>query len=383
MTAYMTEYMTAYRRVVLAALVAVAAAGCGGDGDARSANASTVQAVTLGASDLAVATRTTLVAGVPLSGPLVPKVNVVLGAPIAEQLVEMLVNEGDPVRQGQPVARFRDDVLRAAALSAQADLATAQTQVRMAAAESTRAEALFAEGAIARRDHDNALLALESARARLALTQSQAVSTGDRLETATLRSPVNGVVSQRHAQAGDRVDFGKPVLTIVNNSVLQLEASVEARWLGALRVGRPVILTLAQQETGDTIRGRLARINPTADPATRQVRVYVDVPNHGNLVGGLFVSGQVVVGEAPGAVAVPRTAVRAEGTGRVVYVVAAGRVARRPVTLGIEDVARGLVQITGGVQAGETVIVGPVDGLGDGVPVEVSGQAGADSQRAR
>lgn len=377
--------MTAYRQAMFAALVTATAVGCGGGGDARNASASTVQAATLGASDLAVAARTTLVTGVPLSGPLLPKVSVVLGAPIAEQLVEVLVNEGDPVRQGQPVARFRDDVLRAAALSAQADLATAQTQVRMAAAESTRAEALFAEGAIARRDHDNTLLALETARARLALAQSQAASAGDRLETATLRSPVNGVVSQRHAQAGDRVDFGKPVLTIVNNSVLQLEASIEARWLGALRVGRPVVLTLAQQDNGDTIRGRLARINPSADPATRQVRIYVEVPNHGNLVGGLFVSGLVTVGEALNAVAVPRAAVRTEGADHVVYVVASGRVSRRAVTLGIEDLARGLVQITDGVRAGETVVVGPVEGLGDGVPVEVSGQAGgrADSQTAR
>jgi membrane fusion protein, multidrug efflux system len=373
--------MKAYRQVGLVALVAAAASGCGGGGDARNASASTVQAATLGASDLAVATRTTLVAGVSLSGALEPKVNVVLGAPIAEQLVEMLVNEGDPVRQGQPVARFRDDVLRSASLSAQADLATAQSQVRMAAAESTRAEALFAEGAIARRDHDNTLLALETARARLALTQSQAASAADRLETATLKSPVTGVVSQRHAQAGDRVDFGKPVLTIVNNSVLQLEASVEAQWLGALRVGRPVVLTLAQQASGDTIRGRLARINPTADPATRQVRIYVDVPNHGNLVGGLFVSGQVVVSEARGVVAVPRAAVRTEGAERVVYVVAEGRVARRPVTLGIEDVARGLIQLASGVRAGETVIVGPVEGLGDGVPVEVSGPGAAGPGR--
>ena len=372
--------MKAFLGVMAAASVLVLAA-CGGKKDtANAASASTVAAATLGASDLVPATRATLVEGVPLSGPLTPKVSVVVGAPIAEQLVEMFVNEGDAVRQGQPIARFRDDVLRANALSARADLQTATTQVRVAAAESTRAETLFAEGAIARRDHDNTLLALESMRSRAALSASQAAASDDRLETATVKSPVAGVVSLRSAQAGDRVDFGKPIMTIVDNSVLQLEASVEARWLSELRIGRPVALTVASMR--DTIIGRISRINPAADPATRQVRIYVDIANPGSLVGGLYASGRALVREAKDAVAVPRTAVRREGTSGepVVYVVASGIIARRPVTLGIEDADRGLVQITGGVAVGELVIVGPVDGLADGMRVDV-GRASGPSDR--
>lgn len=367
--------MTVSMRVLALAAVAVLAACSGKKDAATTASASNVAAVTLGASDLIPASRTTLVEGVPLSGPLSPKVSVVVGAPIAEQLVEMFVNEGDAVRQGQPIARFRDDVLRANAQSARSDLQTATTQVRIAAAESTRADALFAEGAIARRDHDNAMLALETARSRAALSASQSANADDKVETATVKSPVAGVVSLRSAQAGDRVDFGKPIMTIVNNSVLQLEASVEARWLSELRIGRQVSLTVASMR--DTITGRISRINPTADPATRQVRIYVDIPNPGTLVGGLYASGRALVREAKDVVAVPRTAVRREGTDSapVVYVVVAGVIARRPVTLGVEDADRGLVQITQGVAVGELVIVGPVDGLADGMRVDVGQKA--------
>jgi len=367
--------MKPYIKALALASVAVLAS-CGGKKDsATPASATNVATATLGASDLVPAVRTTLVEGVPLSGPLAPKVSVVVGAPIAEQLAEVFVNEGDPVRQGQPIARFRDDVLRANAQSARAELQTATTQVRVAAAESTRAEALFAEGAIARRDHDNALLSLETAHSRAALSASQVASADDRLETATVKSPVTGIVSLRSAQAGDRVDFGKPIMTIVNNSVLQLEASVEARWLGELRIGRPVRLTVASMH--DTIIGRISRINPTADPATRQVRLYVDIPNPGTLVGGLYASGRALVREAADAVAVPRAAVRREGNNGepVIYVVVSGVIARRTVTLGIEDSDRGLVQVTRGVEAGDQVIVGPVDGLADGMRVDV-GRAG-------
>ncbi len=364
---------------VVAALAAAGMAACGGESEAARAEETTAVAVTLGAADIARAERATLTSGVPLSGPLVPKVSVTVGAPIAEQIVEMFVDEGSAVRRGQPIARFRDDVLRASAASARAEVATARMAVAVAVAESTRAEVLFHEGAIARRDHDNALLATESARARFALAEAQAASAEDRLETATLKAPVSGIVSALHAQAGDRVDNGKPVLSIVDNRVLELEASVEAQWLRELRIGRAVRLTLSQGGGGgvaDTITGRIARINPSADPATRQVRLYVDVPNQaGRLVGGLFVSGRAVVAEVHDVVAVLPAAVRTEGERQetVVYVVERQIVARRPVTVGVRDAERGLVEITSGLAPGDVVIVGPIEHLADGMRVEIAG----------
>ena len=361
---------------VAAALASLALVACGGEStEEAAAEETSATTVTLGAADIARAERATLTSGVPLSGPLSPKVSVTVGAPLAEQIVEMFVDEGSAVQRGQPIARFRDDVLRASAASARAEVATTRMAVAVAVAESTRAEALFREGAIARRDHDNALLATESARARFALAEAQAASAEDRLETATLKAPVGGIVSALHAQAGDRVDNGKPVLSIVDNRVLELEASVEAQWLRELRIGRTVWLTVSQAG-GDTITGRIARINPSADPATRQVRLYVDVPNGaGRLVGGLFVSGHAVVAEARDVVTVPPAAVRSEGERQetVVYVVARQIVARRPVTVGLRDTERGLVEIKSGLEPGEVVIVGPIENVADGMRVELAG----------
>ncbi len=368
--------MKAYVKAGMAAALVCGAAACGGKAGSETAQAATTTAaVTLDAADVAQASRATLREGVPVSGPLEPKVNITVGAPIAEQVAEMFVDEGQPVRQGQPLARFRDDVVRAAAASARADVATARMQVNVAVAESSRADALLREGAIARRDHDNALLTVESARARLALAEAQSASAEDRLETATLKAPVAGVISRRHAQAGDRVDFGEPVVDLVDTRTLQLAASVPTDRLAELRIGRPVSLRVAQLE-GTEIAGRISRINPTADPATRQIKIYVDIPNAGHrLVGGLFASGRVVTHEVVDAVAVPRAAVRYEGEERspIIYVVDHGKVARRPVGLGIADEAQSLVQITSGLAGGETVIVGPIEGLSDGSPVEISG----------
>jgi RND family efflux transporter MFP subunit len=369
---------------------AVSAGGCGAKraGDAAGGAAVAQDApntATLNANDVAVARRQTLRAGIPLSGALEAKVKVTVGAPLAEQLMEVYVNEGDRVQQGQPLARFRDQVLQAAAAYARADVEAQRMNVRVAEAESARAVALFGEGAIAQRDRDNALAALQATRARLSLSESQAASSEDRLKTATLTAPAAGVISKRYAQAGDRVDNGKPVFELVDTRVLQLAASVPTEWLPELRVGRPVSLTVAQLDSSH-VSGQIARINPTADPATRQIQIYVDVPNPGErLVGGLFVSGRVLTREARDAVAVPRQAVRYEGEARTpcVYEVSRGRIARRQVAVGVADDDLSLVAIAAGVAAGDTVIVGPIEGLADGTPVRVGGGASPGARPVR
>lgn len=381
--------MTALRsRTVLVITAAVGLAACAGkrpEATSGEAKAEVVPNVaTLNSADVAVVQRVALRAGIPLSGALEPKVRVTVGAPMAEQIVEVYVNEGDRVRQGQPLGKFKDQVLQAAATSARADVQTQRMAVRVAEAESARAVALFSEGAIAQRDRDNALVALEGARARLSLAESQAANADDRLHSATLTAPAAGVISKRFVQAGDRVDNGKPVLELVDTRVLQLSASVPTEWLPELRIGRTVNLTIAQLDSSH-VSGQISRINPTADPATRQIQIYVDVPNdRETLVGGLFASGRVVTREARDAVAVPRVAVRYEGEERApyVYAVNGGKIARRRVTVGIADDDRGLVEISSGVAAGDTVVIGPIEGLADGTPVVV-GNARAGAQGTR
>lgn len=382
--------MTAYRWGTV--LVMVAAAGLAGCGAKKAAGAGgeavaevAPNVATLNPADVAVAQRLTLRSGFPLSGALEPKVRVTVGAPLAEQLLEMYVNEGDRVRQGQPLARFKDQVLQSAATYARADVGTQRMAVRVAEAESARAVALFGEGAIAQRDRDNALVALEAARARLSLAESQAANADDRLHSSTLTAPAAGVISKRFVQAGDRVDIGKPVVELVDTRILQLTASVPTEWLSELRIGRTVSLRIAQMDSS-LVSGRISRINPTADAATRQIQIYVDVPNpRETLVGGLFASGRVVTREVAGAVAVPRVAVRYEGEDRTpyVYAVSNGKIAKRSVTIGLADDDQGLVEIASGIAAGDTVVVGPIEGLSNGTPVEIGRAARAPAQGSR
>ncbi len=124
--------------------------------------------------------------------------------------------------------------------------------------------------------------------------------------------------------------------------------------------------------------GRVARVNAAVDPATRQVKVYVTVPNRGGrLMGGLFASGRVVLREVKGAVAVPLTALRRDAAGKTyVLIVESGHIARRDVAPGATDEQASLVQITAGLTGGETVVLGAASGLEPGQPVTIAGGEG-------
>jgi len=358
--------MTARRMMVLAALgLMVLINACGGDAgseEARTAGSSRTAAV-VGASDVFEAKKTDLIAGVPVSGSLQPAIDIRVNSPVAEILQDVLVREGDAVKKGQVLARFSTRSLAPHAASAEA-------QRRVAAADFERMKNLFAEGAVSQKDVENAELGLRTAEANAALSTQK-------LEEATLRAAEAGVIARRLVDAGSRVKDGDHLFQLVNTDQLEFEATVPAQYVADVRVGSPVALIVTGLE-GLAVSGRVSRVNAAADAATRQVKVYVSVPNPGHrIVGGLFASGRIVLKEARGAVAIPQPGLKNDDAGKTyVLIIENGRVARRDVTVGLSDEASGMTEITSGLNGGESVIVGPIDGLRVGDQIQLVGREG-------
>ena len=125
--------------------------------------------------------------------------------------------------------------------------------------------------------------------------------------------------------------------------------------------------------------GRVTRVNPTADPATRQVRIIASIPNAGNaLVGGLFAEGRVAT-EIRNAPVVPIVAVDERGVRPSVMRVKHGRVERVEIELGLRDEQTETVEVRSGVVPGDTLLLGTARGLTPGTPVKVS--TPSDSKR--
>jgi membrane fusion protein (multidrug efflux system) len=348
--------------VAAVTLAAVAMARCGGGAEAADTPADSIRTAVLGPDDVAPVTRRDLIAGIPVSGTLQPSEEVRITSPIPEVVDQVLVKEGEAVGRGQVLARFRTSALEPAALSAGA-------QRRKAEADYERMQNLYKEGAVSEQDVENAEVALRAAEATEASAQK-------RLDESTVRAPMSGVVSQRAVDSGDRVKDGDFLFQLVNTRELEFEATVPSEYVGKVRPGAPAALTVTGADFGVT--GRVSRVNATVDEATRQVKIYLAVPNPGNrLVGGLFASGRIVLQSVHGAVAVPVSAVRTGPKGhQYVLVIESGKVARRDVATGAADEEASLVEITTGLKGGETVIVGPASGLEVGEPVSVAGREG-------
>ncbi|HTO89807.1 MAG TPA: efflux RND transporter periplasmic adaptor subunit [Candidatus Sulfotelmatobacter sp.] len=343
-----------------ALLALVAVYGCGGKSGDSAAAGVAQNAALLAASDVGVVTRTDLTSGVPVSGTLTPSVDVKVTAPMAELIEQVLVREGQAVSKGQLLARFRGASFEAAATSARA-------QLKIASDDYDRQQNLFKEGAVSKHD-------VESAEAAFKMAQANEAQASKKWDDANVRSPINGVVSVRSVESGDRPGDGDPMFEIVNTAEFEFEATVPSEFIPHIRVGSPVRLNVSGFPAG-SVQGHVARVNAAVDAATRQVKVYVNVPNPGGrLVGGLFASGSIVTEESRQALAAPASGVRGQGDATYAMVVENGKLAKRAIKIGVRDDARDLIEILSGLKPGDSVVTGPIEGLVEGQSVQIGGK---------
>jgi RND family efflux transporter MFP subunit len=170
--------------------------------------------------------------------------------------------------------------------------------------------------------------------------------------------------------AGDIVTAGAELFTVVDPSSMRLEASVPSESLPELRLGAAVSFAVRGYE--QRFEGRIDRIAPQTDAATRQLPIYVSIPNtSGRLVGGLFAEGRVITDSVTGVV-VPVNAINLTGPTPWAARVVNNTVERVNVTLGLRDPRTERVQIVSGLNAGDTVLRGAAQGIAPGTAVQVS-----------
>jgi RND family efflux transporter MFP subunit len=348
----------------------IAAAACKG-GAAAESDSSAAETTTIGAENIAVVTSGVLQSGPTVSGSLMPEREAAVRAQVGGSVLQTFVDQGQAVRAGQTLGRIESGGLQDVYLSARSGVTSASNNADIARRELERAQKLLAAGAIAERDIEQARrsaisanAALADARARLATAQKQVGNT-------IITAPISGVVSDRQVSAGDVVQPGALLFTVVDPSSMRLEGSVPAEQLSQVRLGAPVTFTV-NGYPGRTFTGKVTRVNPTADPATRQVRIVVSIPNaEGRLVGGLFATGRLASESRTGMV-VPASAVDSRSNVPAVFRIKGGKVERVPVQLGLRDEGAERVEIASGVQVGDTLLLGAAQGITPGTIVKVS-----------
>jgi membrane fusion protein, multidrug efflux system len=353
-----------------AALATLTLAACGKP-DAAASEAPPEVTVQVGPEAMAIAQRTALSSGPILSGSLVAERTAQIRAEVSGSVVQVFMDPGARVAKGTSLAKIDDRAINDAYLSARSGVSAAQSGADIAARELSRAETLQKAGAISDRDLENARRGELSARTMLDDAKARLASAQKLLDATNVLAPYSGVVSERFVNAGDVVVPGAPLMNIVDPATMRLEAAVPAEQLSQVRVGAPVRFSVTGYP-GRTFEGRISSINPSADPQTRQVRLFVRIPNAGNqLVAGLFAEGRVA-NDSREALTVPELAVDLRGLTPVVLRLKNGRTEKVEVTLGAKDEALERVEITAGLTAGDTLLVGPALGISAGTPLKIT-----------
>jgi RND family efflux transporter MFP subunit len=357
--------------VLIAASAILTLSACKrGPAEADAASTKTA-AMTIGTENIAIVTAGQVMTGPALSGAIVPERAATVRAQVGGSVLQTYAEQGQHVGAGQLLAQIDASGLQDAFLSARSAVTSASNSADVAQRELSRSQRLFSAGAIAERDLEQARRASIAANAALADARARLANAQRQLSNTRVVAPMAGIVSEKPVSAGDVVQPGAALFTVVDPSSMRLEASIPADQLASVRVGVPVTFTV-NGYPGRTFNGRVTRVNPTADPATRQVRIIASIPNTtGTLVGGLFATGRLGSEMKTGLTA-PISAIDQRGGEPAVVRIRGGRAERVAVELGLRDEADERVELRSGVQAGDTLLLGAAQAITPGTLIKVS-----------
>ena len=315
-----------------------------------------------------------------------------VGGPVSEVLVEVgdRVRKGDPlVRQDTEFATGTRDLRAAEVREKQAGLAKARAQLRLVSLELSRFEKLKKSPAFSQARYEDKraeMLRYRSGVAEAEASVARARANQALAELALSRTvivaPFNGVVVYRHTTVGAYLNPGAPVVTLVNDEDMEIEADIPADRLPGLSAGRMVGVRL---DNGAEFKARVRAVIPTENALTRTRPVRFSPEGANGASRGLATDQSVTVllpvGEERQITTVHKDAIIARGGKSIVYKVAQGKAMMIPVQLGEASGVR--VEVLDGLVVGDIVVVRGNERLRPGQPVKYEGmkQSGGDDRK--
>ena len=324
------------------------------------------------ATDIATIGLQPLVRTSSVSGTLTPFNQAVVKATVPGEVRKVLVREGMAVKQGDVLAELDTTDLRTRLDAAQAEQAERRTRLATAERNRDTNQALLKQNFISQNAYDQLLSTYQGSEAAVRWSDAQVQIAKKAMDDASVRAPISGTVSKRMVNGGERVQPDAPIATIVDLSRLELEVAVPASDIASIALGQSVRFTV--DGFGDRMfEGKVERINPVADAASRAIRLFVAVPNAtGLLKGGMFAQGQITLSQSKPVLVVPASALFEEAGQNYVFVVESGKLAKKAVSLGARDEVNGLVAVSSGLAQGASVVRVRMGSLKVGAPANVA-----------
>jgi RND family efflux transporter MFP subunit len=373
--------------------------GPGGGG----ANNATPKVVQTGKSESRTVART-----IEAPGTLAADEQATISFKVAGRMDNLLVDLGSSVRKGQVIAQLETMDYKSRVNQAEAALQQARVRLGLAAdgandgitieqtalvrqAAAVLAEAksnlertrqLVKEGVqpraeldsvdsaykVAESRYQDALEEIRNRQAVLLQRRAELQATKQQLAETTIYAPFDGSIRERRANLGEYLNAGMPVATLVRLHPLRLRVEVPERDAIGIRKGQSVSVSVDGEVEKAT--GRIARISPAISEQSRTLIVEAEVVNtQGRLRPGSFAKAAILTTTVNAIITVPPAAVVSFAGIQKVFTIKDGKALEKPVVIGRRETD--WVEITDGLQDGETVILSPGN-LATGAPVTVS-----------
>ncbi len=324
------------------------------------------------ASDLVQPQTRELRQAISITGTLAPRNWTTVKSKVAGELMVIPVREGESVRRGQVLARIDPQDAQARLDEKIADLEAGRAQLALAEKNRANNQALLKQNFISQNAFDSVSSNYQVSEARLKAIEAQVALARKALADTVVTAPQAGIISQRHAQPGEKLPVDGRILTLVDLVEMEVEAAVPAGDIPSIRVGQEVSFHV--EGFGERrFTGRIARINPATQAGSRSILIYATLPNRdGALKGGMFARGSVTLSRVADAMVVPISAVQ-EASGKAqVFALVEGRLELREVKLGLRNEDEGLVQILDGLDAQSRIVRVKLGTLKPGAQVRVA-----------
>ena len=321
-------------------------------------------------------------------GTVQPMAVVAVKSRVDAQVQEIAVADGAVVQSGQVLARLDSRQVEAQIKQAEASLARNRTVLEQASRDVSRFEELVARNAGTKVNLDNAKTQVAAAQASILGDQAQIENLRVQLSFYTIRAPISGRIGAVNVKAGNIIRAGDntatgTITTIVQTTPIYVVFSVPQRLLSDFRAalaGKDAHVEAIPQGSKEPVRGRVAFIDNTIDPATGTVAVRAAFENTDDrLWPGQLCNLRVVLRTEENIVSVPRAATQSGQNGNFVYVIENGVARVRPVKVSRTQDGRDI--LTEGLNGGESIVVEGALALFNGARVEVRTPGAATARR--
>ena len=327
-----------------------------------------------------------------------------ISAEVAGRVARLAADMGDRVAAGAPLVLLDEERLRYHAAEQSAaldqtraklgargdqlpppgqtpDVLSAAAKLSQAQQAYDRAKALADKSLVSRQDlekaetdlqtakaaHESAIASERELRAEVLAKEASLNGATRDLKDTTIRAPFDGVVAERMVSEGQYVNAQAPVMRLVRLHPLRLTAEVPEKFAPNVRVGQPIELR-TDAYPDNPVTGTITRISPDVNLKSRAFNIEADVPNQdGSLKPGTFARLRIATNKVDQAIVVPATAIQTRYGTSVAFVVKDGKLTTSEVKLG--DRLGPRVEITDGLEPGQTIVAEGVDGLSAGIAV--------------